>query len=147
MFSANQLSIYGAVANWCCQFGLREGEETENVSIHEENSDKGLMKSVEADDVNSSVSTPRLVKASGYRSGDLKTFDDLPVHSQYSMLCDLVSWRKVKPNDFFIADQVCQTDMEESKLSAKNAHFPEVIFDPESIAKFQEGPKLDQSLK
>ena len=85
------------------QFGLRESEEPENASTHEEHFNKGLMRSVEADEVNSLVSTPRLITASGNRSGDLKTFDDLPVHSQYSMFCDLVSWRKVKPNDFFIS--------------------------------------------
>ena len=60
------------------------------------------MKSVEAGEVNSLVSIWRLIRAAGNRSGDLKTFDDPPVHSQFSMLCDLLSWRKVKPNDFFI---------------------------------------------
>ena len=46
-----------------------------------------------------------------------------------------------------LQNQVCQTDMEESKLSAKNVHFPAVILDPEFIAKFQEEQRLDQSLK
>ena len=36
---------------------------------------------------------------------------------------------------------------EESKLSVKNIHFPEVILDPEVIAKFQTGQKWDQSLR
>ena len=76
---------------------MRVGEESENASTQEEILNKGLMKCVEA------VSTPRLIRALGNRSGDPKTFDDLPVHSQFSMLCDLVLWRKVNPNDFFIA--------------------------------------------
>ena len=63
---------------------------------------KGSMKSVEGDEVNYLVSSPRLIRALGNRSGDRKTFDDLPVLSHFSMHCDLVSWRKVKPNDFFI---------------------------------------------
>ena len=60
---------------------MREGEAPENASTHEENLNKGLMKNVEGDEVNSLVSTPRLFRASGNRSGDRKTFDDLPVLS------------------------------------------------------------------
>ena len=37
IFSANQLSVYGAVANWCYQCGSREFEEPGNPSDYEEN--------------------------------------------------------------------------------------------------------------
>ena len=37
-----------------------------------------------------------------------------------------------------------QMDVVELKLNVKNLHFPEVILDPESIAKFQEGQIMDQ---
>ena len=100
IFSVNQLSVHGPIAKRCYQFGSREGEEIGNPSTHAGYENKGLMKSVEADEINSLVSTPRLMTASRHRSGDLKTFDCLPKHSQLSMLCDLVPWRKVKPNDF-----------------------------------------------
>ena len=44
IFSANQLSIHGAVANWCYQFGMSEGEGPENASAQEDNFNKELMK-------------------------------------------------------------------------------------------------------
>ena len=46
-----------------------------------------------------------------------------------------------------VQNQVSQTDMEESTLNAKNIHFPEVIVDPESIAKFLEGQRFGLSLR
>ena len=42
-FCANQLSIYGAVACWCYQYGAKEDEEAGNPSPHEEIVNKGLM--------------------------------------------------------------------------------------------------------
>ena len=105
------------------------------------------MKSGEAEEVKSFVSIPRLRSASRNRSGNLKIFDDLSMHSQYSMLCDKESWRIVKLNDFFITNSNLSNGREESKLSVKNLHFSEVILDPEVIAKFQTGQKRDQSLR
>ena len=103
IFSANQLSVYEAAANWCYQLGSKKSEEPGNPSVHEEIVNKGLMNSVEADEVNSLVSTARLIAAPGNRlSGDVKTFDDMPWHSQFCTLCDLVSWRKVQSDGFFI---------------------------------------------
>ena len=61
------------------------------------------MKSVETNEVHSLVSTPRLIKAPGNGfSGNVKTFDAMPLHSQISMLCDLASWKKIQPDDYFI---------------------------------------------
>ena len=53
IFSANQLSVYGVVANWCYQCGSREFEEPGNPSDYEQNINQGLMKSVEANEVHS----------------------------------------------------------------------------------------------
>ena len=39
IFSANQLSIYGAVADWCHRFGAKENEQAGNPSAHEETKD------------------------------------------------------------------------------------------------------------
>ena len=38
IFSANQLSVHGQVANWCYQFRSREFEEPGNPSDHERTS-------------------------------------------------------------------------------------------------------------
>ena len=49
------------------------------------------------------VCTPRPIRATGNGlSSNLKTFGDMPLHSQISILCDLVSWKKVKAQDYFI---------------------------------------------
>ena len=101
-FSANQLSIYGAVADWCHRFGSKENEQAGNPSAHEENVNQGLMNSVKADEVNSLVSTPRLIGSPGDCSIDMKTIDDMPFSSQLSILCDLVSWRRIQIGDYFI---------------------------------------------
>ena len=86
---ANQLSIYGAVAYWCYQYGAKEDEEAGNPSSHEQNVNK--MNSVVAHEVNSLVSTPRLVEFLGNRlSTEMKTINDMPFHSQLCILCDLV---------------------------------------------------------
>ena len=72
IFSANQLSIYGAVAD-CYRSGAKENEQAGKPSAHEENVNQGLMTSVTAHDVSSLVSTSRL---------KFKTIDDMPFHNQ-----------------------------------------------------------------
>ena len=60
--------------------------------------------SVQANEVHPLVSTP-VTKAPGNGIGEnLKTFGDMPLHSELSILCDLVSWSKIKPRDFFITN-------------------------------------------
>ena len=81
IFSANQLSMYGAVAD-CYRFGAKENEQAGNLSAHEEKVNQGLMNSVTAHDVSSLVSTPRLVEALRDRSTEIKTIDDMPFHNQ-----------------------------------------------------------------
>ena len=82
-----------------------------------------LMNSVTAHEVSYLKSTPRLIEAPGNRlSKEMTTIDDVPFHSQLSILCDLVSWRKVKRVISSQRNQDCQTDMEESTLSAKNIY-------------------------
>ena len=62
-----------------------------------------LMDSVQAGEVQSLVCTPRQISATGNGlSGNLKTFGDMRMHSQISMLCDLMSWKKIKTYDYFI---------------------------------------------
>ena len=91
------------------------------------------------------VSTPRLIKAPGNGfSGNVNTFDAMPLHSQISMLCDLVSWKKIQPGYFFVTKPSLQDG---HGRIAKNTHSLEVILNPEFIAKFQDGRNLGQSLK
>ena len=80
LFSANQLSIYGAVAD-CYRFGAKENEQAGNPSAHEENVNQGLMNSVTAHDVSSLVSTPRQIEASRDRSTEKETIDDMPSYN------------------------------------------------------------------
>ena len=59
--SANQLSIYGAVSNWCEQFGLtEEGKGQVNPLGKKESVTKGVLRSVK----NLLVSSPRLASGS-----------------------------------------------------------------------------------
>ena len=61
------------------------------------------MDSVQSGEVQSLVCTPRPTSATGNGlSGNLKTFGDMRMHSQISVLCDLMSWKKIKTYDYFI---------------------------------------------
>ena len=52
--SVNQLSIYGAVSNWCAQFGLTEDEKGQESTLEKvvESVNKGILKSVNSQEVN-----------------------------------------------------------------------------------------------
>ena len=69
-----------------------------------------LTDSVQAGEVQSLVCTPRPISASGNGlSGILKTlFGDMPMHSQISTHCDLMSWKKIKKYDYFITKPCLQ---------------------------------------
>ena len=62
---ANQLSVHGAVSNWCEEFGLTycEKEGTSDKSASKQN--EKLLKSVSAQEVNSLEQSPRKQQASG----------------------------------------------------------------------------------
>ena len=75
--SVNQLSIYGAVSNWCWQFGLRADEKgQENILEKREPVNKEILKSVNSQDVNSSVSSPRLASGNRLRE-NIQDFESL----------------------------------------------------------------------
>ena len=64
--------------------------------------------SVQENEVHSLVPTP-VTKAPGNgKDGNLKVFGDMPLHSQLSMFRDLVSWRNIKPRDFFFTNPSLQ---------------------------------------
>ena len=148
IFSSNQLSTYGAVADWCYRCGAKENEQAGTPSAHEENVNQGLMNSVTPGEVSSLVSTPRLMGASSDRIVEIKTIDDMPISSQLSVLCDLVSWRRIKIVDYCITKpSLWETKMEELTLSVKDTLSPDVKRNPKSSAEFQESRRWCQSLR
>ena len=104
--------------------------------------------SVQANEVHSFVSTPA-TKALGNGIGrNLKTFGDMPLHSELSILCDLVSWSKIKPRDFFFTNPSLQDGHGQIDTQCKD--YTVSRSDPKIqnfIAKVQEGQRLGQSLK
>ena len=86
--TVNQLSIYGAVSNWCEHF--EKGQERILESVNKE-----ILKSVNSQEVNSLVSSPR--PASGNRLREnIQDFGSLPVIIQFKEVCELASfWYRV----------------------------------------------------
>ena len=75
--SVNQLSIYGVVSNWCWQFGLRADEKGQEKILEKgEPVNKEVLKSVNSQDVNSSVSSPRLASGNRLRE-NIQDFESL----------------------------------------------------------------------
>ena len=62
---ANQLSIYGAVSNWCEEFGLTSCEKEHISDMSASKQNEKILKSVNAQEVNSLVRSPRKQQASG----------------------------------------------------------------------------------
>ena len=81
--SVFQLSIHGAVANWCQQFGVTEEEKGRvNWSV-----DKSILTSVPPDEVQLLVSPP--TKASGNSLQEtVLSFEALSSITQFSKLCE-----------------------------------------------------------
>ena len=68
--SVNQHRIYGAVSNWCEEFGQRPNEReptSEKIAAKENSVNKEILKSVTSQEVNSLVCAPRTEPASGNR--------------------------------------------------------------------------------
>ena len=74
--SANQLSIHGAVSNWCEQFGLTDEEkEQERPLGRKESVTKGVLSSATSQVYKLLVSSPRLVSGNSLRD-TYKTSED-----------------------------------------------------------------------
>ena len=90
--SVNQLSIYGAVSNWCEQYGLRANEKGQERFLGKgEAVNKEKIKSVISQEVNSSVSSPR--QASGNRLREnIQDLESLSETIQFTNVCELASF-------------------------------------------------------
>ena len=94
--SVNQLSIYGAVSNWCEQYGLRANEKGQERYLGKgEAVNKEILKSVISQEVNSLGSSPR--QASGNRLREnIQDFESLSETIQFTKVCELASfWFRV----------------------------------------------------
>ena len=91
--SVSQLSIHGAVANWCEQFGLTEkeaGKERQKESVI-----KGVLTSVKSQEVKLLVSRPKRVSGSSLRE---KIRTSSRWHRQFTRVCELALFRhRVSP--------------------------------------------------
>ena len=79
----NKVSIYGAVPNWCEQFGLTEEEKEEERPLgRKESVSKGVLSSVHYQVVKLLVSSPRLVSGNSLRENiqDLESLSENLVH-------------------------------------------------------------------
>ena len=75
--SVNQLNIYGAVSNWCEQFGTRENETRREKPLGKgESVTIGVLTSVKSLEVNFLVSSSRLVSGSSARE-NIQDFESL----------------------------------------------------------------------
>ena len=86
--SVTQLSIYGAVSNWCEQSGLKEEEKGQENSLGKKESvTKCVLTSVKSREVNFLVSSPRLAPGSSLRE-NIKDFESLSETIRFTRVCE-----------------------------------------------------------
>ena len=81
--SVNQLSIYGAAANWCKQFGLAEEEKGRDIL----SADKKMLTSIPPEEVQLLVSLPTMALGNGMRENIVR-FETLSSSIQLTQLCE-----------------------------------------------------------
>ena len=91
--SENQLSIHGAVSNWCEHFGSTEEEKGQEK--HKESVTKGVLTSVKSQEVKLLVSSPRQVSGNSLRE-NIQDFESLSETIRFTRVCELASfWHRV----------------------------------------------------
>ena len=123
--SVNQLTIYGAAANWCEQFDLTE-EEKGRTSVSVDNK---ILTSVPREEVQFSVSLPTRASGTSLQVNTL-SFEALSSRIQLGMKKKLDSTRTTGGEELF--------------FSVGNAHFLELILNHESMQLFPKAQSLDQ---
>ena len=90
----NQHSIDGAASNWCEQFGLIADEKGQERSLEKgEFVNTTILKSVNSQEVNSSVSSPRTELVSGNRLREnIQNFESVSKTIQFTKVCELASF-------------------------------------------------------
>ena len=81
--SVNQLSIYGAVSNWCEQFGLTEKKGQEKLK---ESVTKGVLSNVNSQEVRLLGSSPRPASANS-KQENVHDFESLDEIIQFTRVC------------------------------------------------------------
>ena len=82
ILSVNQFSVYGAVANWCYQFGLTEEEGRDAILV-----DNNILTVVEPEEVELMVSLPTQALGNRMQGGAL-SFQILEKKVQLTQLCE-----------------------------------------------------------
>ena len=86
--SANQLSVHGAVTNWCEQFGFTEGEKTQEKQ--KESVTKGVLTSVESQELKLLVSSKTGIWKQFARKN--QDFESLTETIRFTRVCEFASF-------------------------------------------------------
>ena len=128
----NQLTIYGAVANWCHQFGLTEEEKGRaNFSV-----DDKTLTSLQREEVQLLVSLTTMTPGNRMRENVL-SFEALASRIQLTQLCERAFFQ------YRVTDLMGATDGEQSLLCAGNTHFLDLFRNPKSCEGAIIGPVLE----
>ena len=124
--SVNQLSIYGAVSNWCEQFGLTKDEKGKERNLDkEEFVNKGAPKSVNSQEANSPGSSPRLASGNSLRE-NIQDFETLSETIQFARVCEDASFRYKYRLVWGTGQNLTRkTVLDKPSHYAKNTHFLE----------------------
>ena len=101
--SATQLCIYGAVTDRCERLGRREAEREENSGQTKQNLNSRILKSVDAQEVNSLVKESGKPQASGNRLREgLRDFESATPDIQFKEVCEKSGfYRRVKKDKYY----------------------------------------------
>ena len=137
--SVNQLSIYGAVSNWCEQFGLIEEEKRQEK--HNESVTRGVLTSVKSQEVKHLVSSPWLECGNSLRE-IFQDFESLSETIRFTRVCEGASFvHRVSAGMSNKSDLTRTTDHSIVCTFQRKTH------DTESLQQFLEEQLLDQSLE
>ena len=142
--SVSQLSIHGAVANWCEQFGLTEKEEGKE--RQKESVIKGVLTSVKSQEVKLLVSRPKRVSGSSLREKN-QDFESLTQGNSQGFANLHCSGTGYHLGWITKLDLTRTTVLGRSFHYAENTRFLEWTHNPECLQQFLEEQLLDQSLE
>ena len=137
LHSVNRLSIYGAVSNWCEQFGLTEEEKGQEKP--QESVTKDVVTCVKSQEVKLLASPPKLAFGNSLQE-NIHDFESLDEKIQFTRVCELALFKhrvsagrkyKTRPDGswFHFAD---------------NTHFLKHTHNPETLQQSLEEQLLDQ---
>ena len=138
--SVNRLSIYGAVSNWCEQFGLTEEEKGQEKP--QESVTKDALTCVKSQEVKLLASPPKLAFGSSLQE-NIHDFESLDEKIQFTSVCELALFKHRVS-----AGRKYKTRLDGSWFHfAENTHFLKHTHNPETLEQSLEEQLLDQWLK